>query len=128
MNIAKTSTPAFQQSDKLTILHNIAQKLTSLCIIRNCTAWNIHNLAFTIGTGTFIDTAILPITGEDVTLIFKVQQCPVVAVTTKDNIATLTSITTIGSTVGYIFCTMKVRHTTASTTRTAHNLYIIDKI
>ena len=128
MHISKTTSATLEQSNQLTILHNIAKKFTGFGIISNGSAWHIDYLAFAIGASTFIYAAILTISGKNMTLILKMKQCPVITVTTQDDITTLAAVTTIGTAIRYILCTMQVSHSATSATRTAHNLYIIDKI
>ena len=128
VHIAKTTASALEQSHQLAVLHYIAEKLTGLGIIGHCTARHINDLALAIGTCTLVDATVLTIAGKDVTLVLKVKQSPVVPVSTQDYITTFSAISAVRTTVWYIFCTMQVRHTTATTTRTAHNLYIIYEI
>jgi hypothetical protein len=116
MYIAKTATSTLEQGNQLTILHDIAKKLSGLGIVCYSTAWYINNLTFTIGTRTLVDTTILAVTGKDVALVFEVQQCPIVAVSAQDDVTTLTTVATIGTTIGNIFCTMQVSHSAASAT------------
>ena len=128
MHISQTATASLKQSHKLTIFHDITQELSGLSIISHCTTWHINNLTFSVSSRTFVDTTILTITGKYVALVFKMEQSPIITVSTQDDITTLSTITTIGTAIGYIFSTMQVSHSTAATTRTTHNLYIINKV
>jgi hypothetical protein len=115
MHVTQTATATLEQSDKLAVLHHVAQELAGLGIICHRATWNVHNLALAIGTCTFVYTAILSIAGKYMTLILEVQQCPVVTVSTQDNVTALTAVTAIGTTIGDILCTVQMRHTTAAT-------------
>ena len=61
-------------------------------------------------------------------IVAEVQKCPVVAVATKDYISSSTAVSTVGAAVGYVLCTVQVRRTATSATRTAIYLHIVNKV
>ena len=128
MHVAQTSATAFEQGYKLAVLHDIAQKFACLGIVCYCAAWNIHNFTLAVGACTLVYSAILTIACEYMTLVFEMQECPVIPVSAQDNIASFASVATVGTAIGNIFCTVQMRHTTTAPTRAAYYLYIIYEI
>ena len=128
MDIAKTTAPTLQQGYKLTVLHNIAQELACLGIVCHSTAWNIHYFTLAVGACTLVYSAILTIACEYMTLVFEMQECPVIPVSAQDNIAPFASVATVGTAIRDILGTMQMRHTTTAPTRAAYYLYIIYEI
>ena len=70
VNIAQASAAAFEQSDKLAVLHNIAKELPCFGVICYGTTGHINYFAFAVGTCTLVYAAVLPVAGKHVALVF----------------------------------------------------------
>jgi hypothetical protein len=70
----------------------------------------------------------LAILGKLVTLVLKVNQCPILSITLQNDATTLTAIATIGTTEGNEFLSAEVARASTSMTRTGKNLHIIDEV
>ena len=53
-----------------------------------------------------LNTTVLAVTGKYVALVLKVQQRPVITVAAQDDITPLAAVTTVGTTVGKVFCSV----------------------
>ena len=65
---------------------------------------------------TLVLAAIAAMFCKDMTLIAQMQQSPVIMVTTQDDAATLTTVTTIGTTVGVILHMAQMHRPTSALT------------
>ena len=65
---------------------------------------------------------------EDMTLVFQVQQRPVVMITTQDDAASLTAVTSVGTAVGIVFHMLQVHRSPTALTRPAQDLHVVYKI
>jgi hypothetical protein len=112
--ISKTTTTTFEERHKLTVFHYVTKELTGLGIVSHSATWHINDFTFTVGTGTFVYSTVLTIACKYMTLVFQVKQRPIITVTAQNDVTTLSAVTTVGTTVGNIFRTMKVRHSTTT--------------
>ena len=72
-------------------------------------------------------TTLAAIGGKDMFLILEVKQCPEVAVSTKDDMSSSSTVTTVRAALRYILRAVEVHTTCATLTRAAVDFYIIDK-
>ena len=101
---------------------------TCFGIVNHRTTGNFNNLIRSVFTETTVLTARLPMTSHCMTIISQVKQCPVIPVTTQDNMASSSAISSIRSTVRSIFFSPHVRRASSAFTRAAVYLYVINKI
>jgi hypothetical protein len=67
-------------------------------------------------------------TGKGMTVVAQVEQGPIVAVATEDDMSATTTITTVGTTIRVVLDAAHVGATTATLARAAVYLYVIYKI
>jgi hypothetical protein len=72
--------------------------------------------------------ATLAILGKLVTLVLKVNQSPILAVTLQNDATALTAVTAIGTSEGNELLTTEVARASTSVARTGKNLHIVHKI
>ncbi len=77
---------------------------------------------------TFVAPSVASMFGKDMSLIFQVEQCPVIVVATQIDAASTPSVTSVGATIGLILHVAQVHGAPATFSRTAVNLYIVYEV
>ena len=77
---------------------------------------------------TLVATTITSVFGKDMALVLQVEQGPVVMVAAQDNAAALTTISTVGTTVGVVLDMTQVHTALTALTRAAHDLYVVYEV
>ena len=128
LEIAESASSAFQQHDLLTVVGDVADVLARLRIIDHRTAGHVDIDILAIGAVTLVAPAVPAVLGEDMTLVFQMEQGPVVMVAAQDDTATLATVTAVRSPVGIVLHVAQVHRPFAALTRAAHDLHIIYEI
>ena len=128
LEVAKSSASALQQQHLLSVVGNVANILARLGIIHHRTARHIDIHVLAVGAMTLVATAIAAMLGKHMTLVFQVEQCPVVVVAAKIDASALTSVATIWTSVGIILHMPKVHASPSALSRAAIYLNVIYEI
>ena len=107
---------------------DLADNLARLGIAGNGAQRYTHDDILCVLTRRAGTRTALTIFGEDMSLIFKVNECPILAVALQDDAATLTAITAIGTTEGDEFFTTEVSRSCTTVSRTGKYLDVIHKV
>ncbi len=109
--ISQATASPLQKNHFLSVVSDVAQILPRMCVIRNSTAGHFDDLAFSFFAGTLCLGTTLTMAGENMSLIAQMKQCPVVSVTSQDNVTAITAVTAVRSSFRYIFFPAEVRGT-----------------
>ena len=134
--VTQTSTTTFQKNELLTMFgdlsYNFGASFACLLIGENLLRYRAErygdNNILCIFTVRASARATFAIFGKLVTLIFEVNECPILLVALQDYRATLTAIATIGTTKGDKLLTAKVSRACSSVSGTGKYLYIVYEI
>ena len=77
---------------------------------------------------TLVASAVAAMLRKDMTLVFQVEQRPVVVVATQDDATTLTAVATVGTAVRIVFHMLQVHAALTALTRAAHDFYVVYEI
>ena len=77
---------------------------------------------------TFVGAAVATMFGEDVLLVFQVQQGPIVMVAAEDDAPSVTSVTAVGTAVGLVFHVSEVCRSPAAFSGAADDAHIVYKV
>ena len=128
MPVTQTSASAFQQDDFLFVLGDVADIFTRFGVVHHRAAGHFNHLVRSV----FSETAVLgtgfSVTCQDVTVVLQMEQRPVVAVTAQDDMASSSSVTSVGASVGYVFLTPHMRRTSSALSGAAIYFYVVNKI
>jgi hypothetical protein len=128
MPVTQASATALEQNHLLAVIGYIAKILTCLSVISDGSAGDFNDNVITVLAETLVAAAVSTVLGKSVTLIAQMQQCPVVAVTLKDNASALTAVTAVGTAVRDVFVMTQMGRSATALARPAKDLYVIYKI
>ena len=126
--VAQSSPSTFQKNLFLSVLRDVANVFSSFCIVNHSTAGYVNIPILTVSPGAAALTTCLTICSKHMTLIAQVKQCPIIAITTQNDMTAPSAVATVRSTVRYILGTAHVHRTSAALSRAAENLDVIYKI
>ncbi len=101
--VAESASSSFEEHDFLSVVGDIADIFTCLGIVNHRTAGHIDIDVLAICAVAFVAAAVATVLGEDVALVFQVQQSPVVMVAAQDDAAAFSAVAAVGSAVGLVF-------------------------
>ena len=99
MPVAQTSTTTFQKHHLLTVFSNITQIFTGFGIVCYRTTRHFDNLVFAILTETLVLRTVTTVCSKGMTIVTQVKKCPIITVTTKDDMSSTTTVTAIRATI-----------------------------
>jgi hypothetical protein len=126
--VALSATSTLQEDYLLAVFRDIAKVLSCLSVIDHSAARHLNNLVLAILSEAFVLAARLTVTGKGVAVVAQMEQSPVVTITAQDDMATSSTIATIGTTVRTIFLTPHVSRSATTLSGAAVYLYIINKV
>ena len=135
MPVAETSAAAMQQHQPFSVGGNLPHRLDGFRAVllrddpfRNRTQRHgNHDVLGVLARRTGARTA-LAVLGELVTLVFEVDQGPVLAVALQDDTAALAAVAAVGTAESHEFLAAEMRRAGSAVTRTGEYLYVIYKI
>ena len=128
VHIAPSALAASQQNHLLSVFSDIAHILTRLSIIDHRAAGNVDDLVFSLLACALVLRAVFAVARHDVAVELQVQQRPVVAVATQYHVSASTTVTTIGTTLWHVLCSVHVCGAFATLSRATIDLHIINEI
>ena len=128
VGVAQTATAAAEQLHNLAVFGHIAEKLARLGIVNGSAARHFYGTVFAVFAVALVFVARCAVGGEDVARVFQVNQCPQVAVALQEDVTATTTVATIRTTLGHVFCTMQVSRAVSSAATATHDFHIVDKI
>lgn len=111
MVIAQASAPSFQQNDFLLVFGNFSYDFATFGMTRYSTQWYFQDDVLSLGAGFASTTPSGTIPCDHMLLILKVEEGPVLSVTTKYDMASSSAIAAIGPAFGNKFLTTQVCRT-----------------
>ena len=128
LEITKSATTTLEQKHLLPIISYITNVLASLSIVNHRTTRHVNIDVLTVSAMTFITSTITTMLSKEVTLIFEVQQRPVVVVAAKIDASSTSAIATVRSTIRLVLHVAQVHGAFTTLTRAAIDFYIIYEI
>ena len=126
--VAQSSPSTFQKNLFLSVLRDVANVFSSFCIVDHSTAGYVNIPVLTVSPGTAAFTSGLTVCSEHVALIAQVEQCPILAITTQNDMTAPSAVPTVRPAVGYVLSTTHVHRTSAALSRAAENLDVVYEI
>ena len=111
LEVAQSAAPSFQQHHLLPVVGDVADVLTRLSIVDHSPAGYVDVLVFAVGSVTLVLTAVAPVLSKHMTLVFQVEQCPVVVVSAQDDVASASTVSAVGATIVVILHMLQVHAT-----------------
>ena len=114
LEVAQSSASTFQQHYLLPVVSDVAHILSRLSIVDHGSAWHVDILVLAVGAVALVGSAVATMLGEDVLLVFQVQQGPVVVVAAQYDASAMPTVAPVGSAVGLVFHVSEVRRSPAA--------------
>ena len=128
LEVAQSATTSFQQEHFLSVIRHIAYILASFGIVDDRSARHIYVLVLSVLTVTFVASAVAAVFGEDMTLEFQMEQCPVVVIATQINAAAIAAVAAVRPAVRLILGMTEMGRSTTALSRTTMYLHIVYKV
>ena len=103
LEVAKTAASAFQQQHFLPVVGHVAYVFARFGVIYYGSARHVNVDVLSVGAVAFGLSAVAPVLGVYVALVFKVKQSPIVVVAAQVNAAAFAAVTAVGTSVGLVF-------------------------
>ena len=110
------------------MLCDVAKVGACFGIVYHGTTRNLDDFILTILAATLVLGAVPTMTSEGMAVVAQVEEGPIVAVATQDDVSATAAITTVGASVRVVLHAAHVRATATSLARTAIYFYVIDEI
>ena len=110
------------------VLGDITDVFAGFGIIHHGAAGYFNNLVCPVFPETAVFGTGFSMACQDVAVIFQVEQRPVVAVTPQNDMASSSSVTSVGASVGYVFLTPHMRRASSTLSGAAIYFYVVNKI
>ena len=110
------------------VISDVTYILTCLCIIDHSATRHVDICVFSVSAMTFVTPTVTAMFCIDMTLIFQVKQCPEVVISPEINASSISSVASIGASVGLILYMTQVHGASSALSRAAINLYVVNEI
>ena len=128
MPVAQSAASAFEEHDRLAVLHDIAEVLARFGIVGHGAAGHVNVFVLAVRTMGAAFRTVAAVASENVALIAQVEQGPIVVVGAQIDVPTSAAIAAIGAAVGLILGAVQVHRASAALTRAAVNLDVVGKV
>ena len=128
MEVSQSSPTPFEQTHHLSVVGNVADEFPGLRIIHHRSAGHVDILVLPLGAVALVFSSVSSVLGEDVPLVFQVEQRPVVVVASKEDTPAVAAVAAVGSAIGVVFHMPEVHGATAALARAAADFHIVNKI
>ena len=106
--VAKTSASASEQLYFLSVVGHLAEEFAVLSVVNRRSARHFYNLVLSVLSKAAAFSARLSVGGENVPLIFQVEQRPQVAVATQNDMSATSAVSTVGAAFRHVFGAMEM--------------------
>ena len=117
-----------EQQHLLSVIGDVAHILSRLGVIHHRSARNVNINILSVLAVTLVPTAVSTVFGKHVTLIFKMQQSPVIVVAAQVYVSSPSAVASVGTAIGLIFDVPQVHGATSTFSRAAIYLHVIYKV
>ena len=114
LKVAKATAAALEKNHLLTVVGDVTDILARFRIVDDGATGNIDVDILTVGAVAFITTTIATMFGEDMPLVFQMEEGPVVMVAAQDHAAAMPTVTTVGTTIGVVLHVAQMHGSSAS--------------
>ena len=128
MPVAQAASASTKELHFLPVVGYLAKVFAGIGIEHDCAAWHFDGLVFTVFAEAPAGRAALPVSGKDVAAVSQWEEGPHVFITTKDDVPSTPSVTSVGTSLGYIFCTVEMERACTAFARAAKDFNIVYEV